>query len=181
MTRLLRTIVSLIVLVVTTQGASATQESLEQVILSRAVASIRNADPEWQFAAVAVNAGPIMDEQLGVAAGHWYKVGEARGGVIAWIYRLATEEAAERRVLQIPGAAESRVKNLTIQPYGLGDRATIQPYALGDRAMIVTYVNPRFTQYILLIRKGKFLVKLDSVSKEDIEQFAKILVAAISN
>lgn len=170
MTRLLRTVVSLIVLVVTTQGASATQESLEQVILSRAVASIRNADPEWQFTAVAVNAGPIMDEQLGVAAGHWYKVGEARGGVIAWIYRIATEEAAERRVLQVPHAAESRVKGLTIQPYGLG-----------DRAMIVTYVNPRFTQYILWIRKGKFLVKLDSGSKEHIEQFAKTLIAAISN
>ena len=110
-----------------------------------------------------------MDEQLGVAAGRWYKVGEA-GGVIAWIYRIATEEAAESRVLQVGHAAESRVKGLKIQPYGLG-----------DRAIIATYVNPRFTQHVLWIRKGKFLVKLDSASKEHIEQFAKSLIAAISN
>jgi hypothetical protein len=160
-------VVWLTALVITTQGPSATQESLEQAILSRAVASIRNAEPEWQFAAVVVNAGPIMDEQLGVAAGHWYKVVEA-GGVIAWIYRIATEEAAESWVLQLGHGLD--VKGLKIQPYGLG-----------DRAIIATYVNSRFTQHVLWIRKGKFLVKLDSVSKEHIEQFAKSLIAAISN
>ena len=106
-----------------------------------------------------------MDEQLGVAAGHWYKLG---GGVIAWIYRIATEEAAESWVLRLGHGLD--VKGLKIQPYGLGDRATI-----------ATYVNPRFTQYVLWIRKGRFLFKLDSVSKEHIEQFAKSLIASISN
>jgi hypothetical protein len=157
-------VVSLTALVITTQGTSATQESLEQTILSRAVASIRNAEPEWQFAAVAAT-GLIMDEQLGVAAGHWFKVG---GGVIAWIYRISTEEAAESWVLRLSRGLD--VKGLTIQTYGLG-----------DRAIIATYVTPRFTQYVLWIRKDKFLVKLDSVSKEHIEQFAKILIAEISS
>jgi hypothetical protein len=84
--------------------------------------------------------------------------------------RIATEEAAVSWVIQRGHGVEAEVKGLTIQPY-----------RLGDRAIIFTYVTPRFTNYVLCMRKGKFLVKLDSNAKEHIEQFAKHLIAAISN
>ena len=47
---------------------------------------------------------------------------------------------------------------------------------------MATYDGPKgFTQYETWFRKGRFLVTLKSRSRENIETFAKIVIAAISD
>ena len=137
MTRLLRTVVSLLVLVVTTQGASATQDSPERVILGRAVAASRTAEPEWRFVSAIVNApGPLMDEQLGVAAGTWWKSWDESTATHVTIYTIATAEAADRWLHR--HAHGGAAKGWTVETYEFGDGATM-----------ATYPDPRgFTRYL---------------------------------
>jgi len=178
---LLRPVVLLIALVVTTQAASATQDSPENLILRRAVAASGKAEPEFRFVSAIVNApGPLMDEQLGVAAGSWYKsLDESTGswyksldestGVHVSIYTIATADAADRWLYR---QAHSEVAK----------GWTVVTYEFGDGANMATSPDPRgFTQYQTAIRKGRFLVMLGGRSKETIERFANILITAISN
>jgi hypothetical protein len=167
---LLRPVVLLIALVVTTQVASATQDSPENLILRRAVAASGKAEPEFRFVSAIVNApGPLMDEQLGVAAGSWYKSLDESTGVHVSIYTIATADAADRWLYR---QAHSEVAK----------GWTVVTYEFGDGANMATSPDPRgFTQYQTAIRKGRFLVMLGGRSKETIERFANILITAISN
>jgi hypothetical protein len=170
LTRLLRTAVSLIALVVTTQAASATQDSPENLILGRAVAASRTSEPEWRFIPAILNLpGPLTDEQLGAAGGSWERSSDSSTYISVTVYTIATAEAATRWMSR--------------QAHGaVANGWTVVPYETGDGATMSTYPDPRgFTQYETTIRKGRFLVTVSGRSKETIERFAKILVTAVSN
>jgi hypothetical protein len=177
---LLRTVMSLVAFGVTTHGASATQDLPEDLIFRRAVAASQEAQPEWRFTRTIVKASPLMDEQLGVAAGSWIKASDEwvrdrlkstdePMWVYVRVYTIATEEAADRWLFRnVPG--------------GVGRGRNVEPYEIGDRATMATYAGPKgITQYETWFRKGRFLVTLKSRSKENIETFAKIVIAAISD
>ena len=170
LTRLLRTAVSLIALVVTTQAAPATQDSPENLILGRAVAASQKSEPEWQFTPSILNApGPLMDEQLGAAAGSWERLSDSSTQISVIVYTIATAEAATR---WMDRHARGAVAN----------GWTVVTYEAGDGATMSTYPDPRgFTQCETAIRKGRFLVTVSGRSKETIGRFAKILLTAISD
>jgi hypothetical protein len=166
----LRTVVSLLALIVAAQGVSATQDSPENLILARAVATSRRVEPEWRFTRSILNApGPLMDEQLGVAGGSWEWLSDSSTLVGVTVYTIATAEAATRWLYR--------------QAHGeVAKGWTVVTYEAGDGANMSTYPDPRgFTQYETTIRKGRFLVTVSGRSQETIERFAKILVTAISN
>src|SRR3954452_624300 len=157
LTRLPRSVVSLVALVLTIQGASATQDSPERLILGRAVAVSRKAEPEWRFISAILNEpGPLMKEQLGAAAGSWEKQSDPSTQVFVTIYTIATGDAAERWLYR--------------QSHGeIAKGWTVVTYEFGDGANMATYPDPRgFTQYETTIRKGRFLLKLSGRSQKTI-------------
>jgi hypothetical protein len=180
LTRLLQTVVSFVAFVVTAPGALPIQDSPEKLILERAVAASRKAEPGWRFITATLNAPPLMDEQLGAASGSWYKSSDDSTGswyrsldestrVGVTIYTIATTDAADRWLYR--HAHGGAAKGWTVVTYEFGDGATM-----------ATYPDPRgFTQYQTTIRKGRFLVVLSGRSQETIERFANVLIAAISN
>jgi hypothetical protein len=58
------------------QPASVQQLVPESAILRRAAAKVRNVEPAWHFVSAICNCPPLMDEQLGVAAGTWEQTGD---------------------------------------------------------------------------------------------------------
>jgi hypothetical protein len=169
LTHLLRNVVPLIALVVATEGASGTQERPERLILGRAMAASRKAEPEWRFITASFNAPPLMDEELGVAAGSWHRLSDPPENVQVRIHTIATAEAASRWLYR--------------QAHGdVAKGWTVVPYEAGDGANMNTYLDPRgFTQYETAIRKGRFLVFVSGRSQETIERFSKNVVTAISD
>ena len=170
LTRLLRTAVLLIALVVTTQAASASEDSPENLILGRAVAASRKSEPEWRFIPAILNApGPLMDEQLGAAGGSWERLSDRSTHIGVTVYTIATAEAATR---WMDRQAHGEVAKVW----------TVVTYEAGDGATMSTYPDPRgFTQYQTAIRKGRFLLMISGRSKETIGRFAKLLLTAISD
>ena len=163
------------------QGAPATQDSPENLILKRAAAASRKAAPEWRFISAIVNApGPLMDEQLGVAAGSWLKSWDESTG--SW-YRSLDESTQIHVTIYTIATAEAADRWLNRRAHGeVAKGWTVETYDFADGATMATYPDPRgFTQYETAIRKGRFLVILSGRSKETIERFANIVITAISN
>jgi hypothetical protein len=170
LTCLLRTVVSLIALVVTIQSVSATQDSPESLILGRAVAAAQKAEPEWRFISGILNAPPLMDEELGAVAGSWTRSPDiSLDDVNVQVYSVATAAAATRFLYRQAHG-------------GVAKGWTVATYQAGDGANMSAVSDPRgFTQYQTTIRKGRVLVMVSGRSKETIERFANILIRAISN
>jgi hypothetical protein len=170
LTRPVRTAVALVVLVATTQGVPATQDSPENLVVERAVAASRKSEPEWRFIPGILNSlGLLMDEQLGAAGGMWERLPDESTSIFARVYAIATAESAARWMDR--------------QAHGKAPKGwTVLTYEAGDGATMSTCPDPRgFTQYEATIRKGRFLVLTSGRSKKNVELFANILVAAVAN
>ena len=143
--------------------------SPEQLILSRSVAVIRQVHPEWNFVpAICSGCPPLTDEQLGQVDGSWWMTAPDQSLVGVTIHRIRTADAA-RRWLD---------RHISTMARGW----TAQPYKFGDGASLATYPDPRgFTQYNMVFRKGRFVVRLSARSQETIELFAQIVLTAIAN
>jgi hypothetical protein len=162
-------VVSLGILVVA-RGATALQDNPERAILRRAASAVQKAEPAWRFIGGFLNAPPLMDEQLGAAAGGWYRsLDDLSTGVSVVIYRISTTEAAAGWLYRQAHG-------------GVTKEWTITSYELGDGANMATYVGPfNPTQYNLDFRKGRFLAHLGGRSKDSVEHFAQILLAEMSD
>src|SRR5215475_6985077 len=93
-----RIIVSLVVLLTAHQVASAAQDSRpEHLILARAVAAIRNTEPEWRYIGGVCTCPKLMREQLGVAVGTWHRsLNGSPDHMDVKVYSIATAEGAAR-------------------------------------------------------------------------------------
>jgi hypothetical protein len=152
------------------RGVTARQDNPESAILRRAESAVQRAEPGWGFLSHMLNAPPLMDEQLGAAAGGWYRsLDPVSTGVNVVIYRISTADAA---AVWLDRQAHGDVaKEWTVTRYELGDGATMATY-LGP-------LNP--TQYGLWFRKGRFLATVSGRSKDSVEHFARILLAEMSD
>jgi hypothetical protein len=162
-------VVSLAILI-GTRGASALQDNPESAILRRAASAVQKAEPMWWFIGAILNGPPLMDEQLGAAAGAWYRSLDDPSTVVnVEIYRISTTDA-------------SAVWLYRQAHGGVNKEWTVTSYELGDGANMATYVGPlNPTQYGLYFRKGRFLAHLGGRSKDSVEHFARILLAEMSD
>jgi hypothetical protein len=149
-----------------TRGAFALQDNPESAILTRAAAAVRKAEPEWRFIRGILNAPPLMDEQLGAAAGGWYRsLDDPSTAVDVEVYRITTAEAAAGWLYR---EAHGDVHKGWI----------VTPYELGDGANMATLVDPsQPTQYGLAVRKGRFLARIHGRSIGTVDRFAQFLLA----
>jgi hypothetical protein len=147
-------VVSLAILI-GTRGASALQDNPESAILRRAASAVQKAEPMWWFIRAILNGPPLMDEQLGAAAGAWYRSLDDPSTVVnVEIYRISTTDA-------------SAVWLYRQAHGGVNKEWTVTSYELGDGA--------------LYFRKGRFLAHLGGRSKDSVEHFARILLAEMSD
>jgi hypothetical protein len=166
--QLLQTIVVTVALGSAVTGIPKPQDRPENLIVRRAVAASRQSNPDWRFISAVVNVPPLMVEQLGVAGGLWERLSDSSTRVNVTVYTVATSEAAASWLYR--------------QAHGeVGKGWTVVPYEAGDGANLSTYPDPRgFTQYATAIRKGRFLLMASGRSKEIVDRFAQILLAAAS-
>jgi hypothetical protein len=162
-------VVSLAVLV-GARGVSARQDRPESLILRRAASAVKKAEPGWRFLSAFPNVPPLVDEQLGVAAGGWYRsLDDLSMGINVMIYRISTVDAAAGWLYRQTHG-------------GVTKEWIVTSYELGDGATMATYVGPlNPTQYSLWFRKGRFLAKVDGRSKDSVEHFAQILLTEMSD
>jgi hypothetical protein len=106
----------------------------------------------WRFIGAILNGPPLIDEQLGAAAGGWYRSqDDLSTGVNVEIYRISTTDAA---AVWLYRQAHG----------GVNKEWTVTSYELGDGANMATYVgplNPRSTACIFA-RDGFWLTWADA-------------------
>jgi hypothetical protein len=164
-----RTVISLVVFLAT-QGASAGQDHPENAIVRRVAEAIQKAEPEWRFSTGICNCPPLMQEQLGVAAGSWQRSTDGPMHVSALLYNIETVEAAAKWINEQPH--RSQLKGWTVTTYDLGDGANIGVYEDTSRP---------YTQYSLYVRKGRFLAVISGVSKDNVERVARFFLNEMSS
>ncbi len=165
-----RIIVSLVVLLTAYENASALQDKPENLILSRAVAAIHRAEPEWQAIGGVCSCPTLMDEQLGVAVGTWKRsLSGSSAAITVTVFSIATAEAAARWIY---GQAHGNVASgWTVTDYNLGDDATMATYFDTSRGL---------SYYEITVRKGRFLASINGQSRDTVERFAPFLVTEMS-
>jgi hypothetical protein len=92
---IVRAAASSVAFILTTQG-SAAQDAPEHSILRRAVAASQKAVPEWQYIPAIWNSPPLLDEELGVAAGLWRRQSDTTAPVNVSVHAIASAGAAAR-------------------------------------------------------------------------------------
>jgi hypothetical protein len=147
---------------------AAAQDSPEALIVRRAMAASRQAYPDWAFVPAIMSAPPLIAEQLGVAGGIWDRASDPSTLVSVTVYTIASPEAAASWIYR--------------QAHGEVSKGwTVVQYEAGDGANLSTYPDPRgFTQYAIAMRKGRFLLMASGRSKQIVDRFAQILLAAAS-
>jgi hypothetical protein len=147
----------------------AAQDTSENLILSRTVAAIQNAEPEWKYTGALCTCEKLMKEELGVAVGTWMRPSDDSTFVSVTVYSIATVKAAARWL-----AAQSRNR-------GKNGGAS-RPYGMADSAILAKSADPRgFTQVEIVFRKHRFLVMVSARSEDTARWFADLVLISISN
>jgi hypothetical protein len=110
-----------------------------------------------------------MDEQLGAAAGAWYRsLDDPSTSVSVIVYRISTTEAAAGWLYRQAHG-------------GVTKDWTVTSYELGDGANMYAHVAPSLpTTYNLSFRKGRFLAHLGGHSRDNVEHLAHFVLAEMS-
>jgi hypothetical protein len=167
--RQIRGLCLVLLLVCPSHTRLAAQGTPEELILQRAVAAIQTTEPEWTFTTAVCNCFELMKEDRGIAAGSWQKPSDESTLVLVRVDAISTAKAAARWL-----SRQSRPR--------ARDGWTHRLYPMGDGATMDTYADPRgFTQFSLIVRKGRFLVTLSARSEETVRRFANVLLTAASN
>jgi hypothetical protein len=149
-------------------GVVAAQEEPGYAVLKRAAEALRREEPAWRFIGAIVNAPPLLDEELGVAGGSWYRSEEtgAERHVSVMLHRVSSEQAIARWMSD--NLRRVRKDDWKLSPYDLGDRATL---AIMDDAY------RQVTWYQLSFQRGRFLASVNGQSRADVERLARYVLA----
>jgi hypothetical protein len=144
----------------------AAQASPEELILRRAAEAARKVEPEWRYSGTVCTCPPLMEEQVGVASGYWERSSpDGLRPTSALVYTISTAKAAAGWLdRQLHGEIH---KGWSVAPYDLGDGASLMTDTSGG------------TTHGISVRKGRFIIIVNSRSEDTAKRFAEFVLAAL--